>query len=62
LCGRIKAYNEKKYDEYDDIIKIAVAKFLSFIKEVISNDNEECYNFILKWLSNLIRCMKNQSA
>ena len=61
LCPKMKhAY--KPYVTFSDAIKKNINKFLGFIKEVICSDNNDSYDFILKWTANMIKGKKNNSC
>ena len=52
-----------KYDEnFDEETKEGVNKMLKFIKEVINNNNEEHYKFLIKWIANMVQGNKNKSC
>jgi hypothetical protein len=63
FCFKMKA--SKKYDsyeEYDDESKEGVNTVLNFIKEVLASNNEESYNYLIKWLANMLKGNKNDSC
>ena len=60
LCPQLPTY--KPYKDFTDDIKSKVEIFLSFIKEVLCNQNMIIYNYLLKWLSNLSKGNKNDCA
>ena len=60
LCPQLPTY--KAYKDFTDDIKSKVEIFLSFIKEVLCNQNMIIYNYLLKWLSNLSKGNKNDCA
>jgi hypothetical protein len=61
LCPRIKhAY--KPYNEFDDKTKELVNRMLQHIKVVLCASNENVYQFLLKWISNMVRGNKNDSC
>lgn len=62
LCPTLKAKNEKKYADYDNETKAKVEIFLSFIKEVLANNSEEMFCYLMKWFSNMIKGGKNDSC
>jgi hypothetical protein len=62
LCPKIKAVKTKSYHEYDDKTKQGVDEMLQFIKEVLASDNELSYNYIIKWLANMLQGNKNDSS
>ena len=51
-----------KYDEYSQEIKDAVNLMLSYIKEVWASNNKKVYEYILKWLPNMSKGIKNKSC
>ena len=60
LCPQLKA--SKPYKDFDKNIQNKVKIFLDYINEIIASNNEDVYNYILKWLSNLCKGNKNDSA
>ena len=60
LCPQLPIY--KPYKDFTDDVKSKVEIFLSFVKEVLCNNNLEIYNYLLKWLSNLSKGNKNDCA
>ena len=65
ICPKMKFKFEpqfKQYKDYDDNIKAGVNKMLKFIKEVINNDNEECFKYTMKWIANMVQGNKNDSC
>ena len=46
--------NDKPYSEYDKATKDKVEMMLQFVKDVLCNDNEVFFNYILKLKINLI--------
>ena len=52
----------KEYKTFDDKIKKAVEKMLSYIKEVWANNDDNMYKYILCWLSTMAKCEKNKSC
>ena len=50
------------YETFAEEDKETLNVFLSYIKEVIANNNEEVYDYVLKWCANMTRGNKNQSA
>jgi hypothetical protein len=49
----------KKFEEYDDKIKEGVKKFITFIKEVLCDNNEDQLKYILQWIAYMLRGEKN---
>ena len=60
LCPQLPI--PKPYKDFTKDIKQKVELFLDYIKEIVSNSNEEVYDYILKWLSNMCKGNKNDSA
>lgn len=65
ICPKMK-YNYEphklQYSDFDEKTKSGVNKMLKFIKEVINNDNEECFNYTMKWIANMVQGNKNDSC
>lgn len=61
LCPKIKQ-TYKKYSEFSKDIKKKVDFILKHILEVYCSDNQECYDFLLKWFANMIKGNRNNSA
>jgi hypothetical protein len=61
ICPKIKAIYSP-YEETDEAIKVKVNTFLKYIKEVLANNNEEVYVYLLKWFSNALKGNKNDSC
>ena len=51
-----------KYEEHTQDIKESVKLMLSYIKEVWANNDEKVFNYILCWLSNTVKGIKNKSC
>lgn len=62
LSPPLKWTYNKEYKNIDENIKNKVNIFLNYLKEVICSNNEEQYNFLLKWLSNMVRGNRNDSC
>lgn len=68
ICPQLKyQYNgEEMYGHYNEIFddedKAGVNKMLKFIKEVINNNNEEHYNYMINWIANMVQGNKNSSC
>ena len=62
LCPKIKANKTKAYKEYDDKTKQGVQAILNFIKEVLASDNQASYDYLIKWISNMLKGNKNDSC
>src|SRR5690606_275958 len=54
-------HKKKDYKKYDKEIKNKVEILLSYIKEVLCSENENSFNYIIKWLSNMCKGNKNDS-
>lgn len=52
----------KPYDEFNTEQKDGVELFLSFMKEVLASNNEDEYDYILKWIANMAQGNKNDSC
>lgn len=61
ICPKMK-HEYVPYETIDENIKQKVNIMLSFIKEVINNNNNECYNYLIKWLANMVKGNKNDSC
>lgn len=60
LFGGFK-HSIKAYSTFSAEIKNKVNIYLSYLREVISNNDEHVYKYILKWTSNMVRGNKNNS-
>jgi hypothetical protein len=60
LCPQLPTY--KPYKDFDDNLKSKVEIFLSFMKEVLCNQNIAIYDHLLKWISNMSKGNKNDCA
>ena len=61
LCPNLK-HVYKPYKLFDDATKQNVDKFLNFIKDIICSNNNESFEFVIKWFANMIRGNKNTSC
>ena len=52
----------KPFDSFSTEIKNKVQIMLNYLKEIWANGNENQYQFIIKWFSNMARGGKNQSV
>lgn len=52
----------KPYDSYDKKMKKRVNVMLSYVKEVLADNNEEVYDYLLKWTANMAKGKRNDSA
>ena len=62
LCPPMKAQHKKPYKDYDEITKQGVDAMLHFIKEVLASDNINSYNYLIKWIANMLKGNKNDSC
>lgn len=62
LCPKMKAKKTKSFDEYDDKTKEGVIAMLKFIKEVLASDNKDVYDYLIKWIANMLQGNKNDSC
>ena len=51
-----------EYVQFETELKNNVALILSYIKEVWANNDEKVYQYMLKWLSNMISGKKNKTC
>ena len=61
LCPKLK-HTYQKYELFDDAIKLKVNIVLSYIKEIICNDKDDHFKFVLQWLANMTKGNKNNSC
>lgn len=61
LSGQFKFTVQKNYDEYPQEVKDKVNKWLSFIYVVIANEKKEMYDYLLKWMANVMKGIRNSS-
>lgn len=54
-------HTRKPYNDYNEKSKAGVKIFLDYIKEVLASDNEDQYNYLIKWLANMIQGNKNDA-
>jgi len=52
----------KKYSDFSEDIKVKVNIMLDFIKLVWASNDDNIYNFLLKWQANMIKGNKNSSC
>jgi hypothetical protein len=52
----------KQYETFDNKIKTGVETMLSFIKEIWANNDQNMYQYLLNWLSDMIKGKKNKSC
>lgn len=61
LCPRVKQLY-KKPDEFSKETHVKLYIILHYIKEVLCCNKEESYKFLLKWIANMLRGNRNESA
>lgn len=61
MCPQL-IHEYKAYSEFSEEIKINVNIMLDHVKNVLCSGNEECYIFILKWFSQMVKGNKNDSC
>lgn len=61
LCPQFK-YKRKPYKDVNPEIKEKLNILLSYMKEILSDNNESSYQFLIKWLANMLQGNKNQSC
>ena len=49
----------KPYESNDDVVKKGVQTMLDFIKEVWANNVDSSFQYIIKWLSNMVKGKRN---
>jgi len=62
LCPDVKSKNNIKYDDCSLKAKQGVDKMLSFIKEVLADGNEDSYQYLIKWIANMLQGGKNDAC
>lgn len=62
MCPTIKAKNSLKFTEHSERSKQGVQSLLSFIKEVLSDGNEQSYQYLVKWFANMLQGNKNDAC
>lgn len=61
VCPKMKA-KYKPYKDFDKETKEKVDMFLGYMKEVLANNVDECYEYLLKWYANMLKGNKNDSC
>lgn len=51
-----------KYSTFDNKIKTSVEMILKYIDDVWANNNKDMFNYIISWLSDMVKGKKNQSC
>lgn len=52
----------QKYKKFDKSIKKSVEVFLEYVKTIWANNNEKVYQYLLKWIANMIKGNKNRTC
>jgi hypothetical protein len=60
LCPQLRPI--KPYKDFDKSIKAKVNIYLSYLKEIIASNNEDVFQYILKWNANVCKGNKNDTA
>lgn len=61
LCPAMKYEYNEEYEPTEKTQK-RLDFFLNYMKEILCSNNEECYNFLLLWVSNMLKGNKNTSC
>jgi hypothetical protein len=61
LCPAFK-HNYKPYKSFSDDIKEKVDIMLNYIYEILADSNQDQYDYLLKWISNMLKGNKNDSC
>ena len=62
IFGKYKHTNDMKYADCDKKQKQGCKIMLDFFKEIWCDDNKDSYEYVLNWLSELIKGHKNQTV
>jgi hypothetical protein len=62
LCPKMKAQKVKPYKEYDDKTKKGVEAMKQYIKEVLADNSQESYEYLIKWIANMLKGNKNDAC
>ncbi len=60
--GKQLKHKYSEYIHFDTEIKENVKLMLSYIREVWANNDDNVYEYMLKWLSNMVRGNKNKTS
>jgi len=60
LCPKIK-HSIQPYETFPNEIKEKVDMMLNYVKEVLCTGNQSHYDYLLKWIANVIHGLKNDS-
>ncbi len=58
----LKYENVKPFEEYSTKTKEGVNLYLSYMKEVLCSNNQESFDYIMKWVANMCKGNKNDSC
>jgi dihydroxyacetone kinase-like predicted kinase len=61
LCPRIK-HEYQEFSKFSEKVQKKVNIILSYIKDIICSKNEDSNQYVLKWLSNMMKGNKNNSC
>lgn len=61
LCSGVKWKQTKKYVDFPVEVKKKVDIFLTYMKEVVSGNDDKTYQYLLKWYSNVCKGKKNDT-
>ena len=61
LCPSMKFEKREEYVIPDDL-KPKLKKFLKYMKDILCSKDKDCYEFLLKWLSNMLKGRRNNSC
>jgi hypothetical protein len=59
LCPQIKSKNDTPFASHGQEAQEGVHTILNYIKEVLASNNEDGYQYLLKWFSNMMKGGKN---
>lgn len=59
LCPSIKSKNDIYIEQYD---RTSLDVFLNFVKEVLANNDKKMFDYLMSWLSNIVKGKKNDSC
>ena len=60
LCPQLPI--PKPFKDFPENIKMKVNIYLSYMKEILASNNEEVYQYLLKWNANMCKGNKNDCA
>ena len=62
LCSGLLYKQPRKYETFSENTKISTQRMLTFIKEIISGNLNDVFQYNLKWLANMCHGNKNDSC